>query len=255
MNNEKKAKVISIYNLKGGVSKTISSVNMSVILAEKGFNVLLIDNDPQANTTMSFDMVDTQKYSMLELLCNKELSVKDVIRNTYIKGLDILPSRIDLFEAEIYLNTHMNRYGILKKKLQEVISEYDYIIIDNHPSISTITNNGLCASDEVIVPLSSDKYALYGLSYIFDKINEVKEEANPNLVVGGIFLSKYRNVNVGKEVKEYLKEELNQKLFNTVIRDTAKVSESTFGEPLVKYAPKCTASQDYYSLVEEIFGV
>lgn len=249
-------KVISLFNLKGGVAKTVSAVNISSILALKGKKVLLIDNDPQANACINLNRADESQIGIYELLANKDVSVEDVIKSTDIENLYLIPSTIRYFDIQNKLSTELNPYNILKKKLEAVRNNYDYIIIDNHPSLSTMSLNGLVASDEVLVPLTPDNFALEGLSFLFDKINEVVEELNYNLKIGGVFITRYKgNTNISKEIKAYLKNELPAHLLKTVIRDTTKVGESTTGSPLIVYDRNCTASKDYYKLVNEILDI
>ena len=248
-------KVISLFNLKGGVAKTISSVNIATILALKGKRVLLIDNDPQANSCINLNLASEKQKGIFELLSDKELSIREVILKTNIENLDLVPSAIRYFDIEKKLAHELNPYNGLKKKLQEVKEDYDFVIIDNHPSKSTMSLNGLVASDEVLVPITPDNFALEGISYLFDKIQEVIEELNYDLKIKGVFLTRYKNTTLCKEIRSYLQEELPTHLFKTVIRDTTKVGESTTGEALAIYDKKATATQDYYSLVKEVFGI
>lgn len=248
--------ITSIFNLKGGVAKTISSVNISTILALKGKKVLLIDNDPQANSCINLGLTEHTHRGIFELLSEKETKVKDVIVNTKVKNLDLIPSSIRYFDIQKRLSNELNPYGVLKKKLSEVETDYDYCIIDNHPSLSTMSFNGLAASNQVLVPLTPDNFALEGLSYLFDKINEVIEELNYDLKIRGVFITRYSgNTLRCKEIEQYLKEQLGTHLFHTYIRETTKAGESTFGEPLVLYDKNATATEDYYSLVKEIFDI
>lgn len=248
-------KVISLFNLKGGVAKTISSVNIATILALKGKKVLLIDNDPQANSCINLQMANEKNKGIFELLSDKDLSIKEVILSTNAKNLDLIPSAIRYFDIDKKLAHELNPYNMLKKKLREIEGDYDYVIIDNHPSKSTMSLNGLVASDEVLVPITPDNFALEGIGYLFDKINEVIEELNYDLKIKGVFLTRYKNTNLCKEIRSYLQSELPTHLFNTVIRDTTKVGESTTGEALATYDKNATATKDYYKLVEEVFGI
>lgn len=248
-------KVISLFNLKGGVAKTISSVNIATILALKGKKVLLIDNDPQANSCINLQMANEKNKGIFELLSDKDLSIKEVILSTNTKNLDLIPSAIRYFDIDKKLAHELNPYNMLKKKLREIEWDYDYVIIDNHPSKSTMSLNGLVASDEVLVPITPDNFALEGIGYLFDKINEVIEELNYDLKIKGVFLTRYKNTNLCKEIRSYLQSELPTHLFDTVIRDTTKVGESTTGEALATYDKNATATKDYYKLVEEVFGI
>jgi chromosome partitioning protein len=248
-------KVISLFNLKGGVAKTISSVNIATILALKGKKVLLIDNDPQANSCINLQMANQKQKGIFELLSDKDLNIREVILKTKTENLDLIPSAIRYFDIEKKLAHELNPYNVLRKKLSEVKNDYDYVIIDNHPSKSTMSLNGLVASDEVLVPLTPDNFALEGIGYLFDKINEVIEELNFDLKIKGVFLTRYKNTNLCKEIRSFLQAELPTHLFETVIRDTTKVGESTTGEALATYDKKATATQDYYKLVKEVFGI
>lgn len=248
-------KVISLFNFKGGVAKTISSVNIATILGLKGKKVLLIDNDPQANACINLGIRGSKYNGIHELLTNKDMKTEDVILKDVLKGVDFIPSKISYFDVEKQLANELLPYNVLKKKLKEVDGMYDYVIIDNHPSQSMMSLNGLVASDEVLIPLSPDNFAIEGLEYVFDKLNEIIEELNYDLKIRGVFLTRYKEANICREIKEYLKEELPGKLINTVIRETVKVGESTTGEPLVIYDKNATASKDYYNLVKEIFNV
>lgn len=248
-------KVISLFNLKGGVAKTISSVNIATILALKGKKVLLIDNDPQANSCINLQMANEKNKGIFELLSDKDLSIKEVTLSTNTKNLDLIPSAIRYFDIDKKLAHELNPYNMLKKKLREIEGDYDYVIIDNHPSKSTMSLNGLVASDEVLVPITPDNFALEGIGYLFDKINEVIEELNYDLKIKGVFLTRYKNTNLCKEIRNYLQSELPTHLFDTVIRDTTKVGESTTGEALATYDKNATATKDYYKLVEEVFGI
>lgn len=248
-------KVVSIFNLKGGVAKTVSSVNVATILALKGKRVLLIDNDPQANSCINLGMANENRKGVFELLSENELRAKEVILKTKTENLDLLPSAMRYFDIGKRLSHEFNPYIVLKKKLKEVENDYDYAIIDNHPSKSTMSLNGLVASDEVLVPMTPDNFAIEGIGYLFDTINKIIEELNYDLKIKGVFITRYKNTNLCREVRSYLQKELPTHLFNTVIRDTTKVGESTTGEALATYDKKATATQDYYSLVKEVFGI
>jgi len=202
-------KIISLFNLKGGVGKTVSSVNISTILALKGYKVLLIDNDPQANSCINLNMANENQIGIYELLSTKDIQAIDVIKETSIDNLYLIPSTIKYFDIQNKLSTELNPYNILKKKLSPIKDTFDFIIIDNHPSLSTMSLNGLVASDEVLVPLTPDNFALEGLSFLFDKVNEIIEELNYDLKITGVFISRYKaQTNISKEIKSYLSTEI-----------------------------------------------
>lgn len=249
-------KKVSIFNIKGGVGKTTSALNISACLSKQGKRVLLIDLDSQANTTMTMGAYDIEALSISELLLERDIKTKDVIRNTEIDNIDVLPSNIKLSFAErkILLDVSRSQQNRLKKALKEVENEYDYCIIDCPPSLNMITINALCASDEVLVPVKIDKYALDGLGYLIDSVEQIKEEFNPCLTFKGCFITMDTATTVNRKIKQELKNALKDKLFNTTIKQNVKVIESTFEErPVVFSSSKARASQNYNDLCKEIF--
>lgn len=252
-------KVISLFNFKGGVAKTVSSVNIATILCLNGKKVLLVDNDPQANACVNLGVSSSSKNTIYELLTTDipidDTIIKDLVKNEKNGCLDLIPSKIIYFEAEKQLSHELQPYAMLKNRLEEVKDKYDYVIIDNHPSLSTMSLNGLVASDEVLIPLTPDNFAIEGLEYVFFKLEKVIEQLNRNLKIKGVFLTRYRETNICKEILGYLNRQLPSKTIKTVIRDTVKVGESTTGEPLIIYDKNATASQDYIRLVKEVFNI
>ena len=249
-------KKVSIFNIKGGVGKTTSALNIAACLSKQGEKVLLVDLDSQANTTRTMGAYDIDGLSISELLLERDMKAKDIIKSTEIDNIDVLPSNIKLSFAErkILLDVSRSQQNRLKKALKEIENEYDYCIIDCPPSLNMITINALCASDEVLVPVKIDKYALDGLGYLIDSVEEIKEEFNPDLNLKGCFITMDTATTVNKKIKQELKNALKDKLFNTTIKQNVKVIESTFLQrPVVFSSAKARASQNYNDLCKEIF--
>ncbi|QEZ70867.1 ParA family protein (plasmid) [Paraclostridium bifermentans] len=249
-------KKISVLNIKGGVAKTTSAINISAILAEQGNKVLVVDVDAQSNLTMAFKSYDIDDLSVSDILLSKSIRVEEVIKETEFKNIDIIPSNISLAFAEkkILLDVTRNQQNRLKKVLENVEDKYDYCIIDCPPSLNMITINALVASDEVIVPIKIDKFALDGLEYLLESIDEIKDEFNPNLKFKGCFVTMDTATTVNKEIKKALKNILKDKMFNTSIRQNVSVVEASFEQmPVVNYKRNSNASKDYKSLVKEVF--
>lgn len=251
-----KAKVISIINLKGGVGKTITSINISYILARlHNKKVLLIDNDKQGNTSKFFGLHSDNSPGMQNILVDKNLQTKDVILKTEYENLDLITANMNLLKAdkEVLMDSTRIQQIRLKKFLEPVIDEYDYIIIDNAPDINMSVINALAMTDDVIIPIKIDKFSFDGLDQLLEQIDSVKEY-NTNIELKGCLITMLQNNNVTKEGNIWLNN--NYKMFNTAIRKTVKVDESTFyGKPLLEYAKDCTATLDYIDLVNEYLGV
>ena len=249
-------KKISVFNIKGGVAKTTSTANFGACLEEKGDRVLLVDLDPQSNLTKLFKAYSMEDVSIADVLLDKNLDIEKVIKKTDFENIDILPSNVTLAFAErkILLDVNRSQQNRLAKALEEIEDKYDYCLIDCPPALNMITVNALCASDEVLVPIKIDKFALDGLEYLLDSIEEIKEEFNPNLNFKGCFITMDSSTTVNNVIKQELKSVLGEKMFNTSIHQNIKVVESTFEEcPVVFSSKKARASINYKDLSKEIF--
>lgn len=251
-------KVITISNQKGGIGKTTTATNMAGILAKRGYKTLLIDSDVQRNSSDTF-RADTENHKTLyDVMLEKEnarVSLDEAVQTTEIGC--IVASDPRLADAETILqNDPVNGLFRLKEAVENCGTEFDYIIIDTNPSIGHMLLNTLIASDEVIIPVSADRYGLFGLADLSRTIEMVKSRPNKNLKVAGLLLVKYKGqTTLAKEVRQTLygmAEQLNTTLFDTVIRDTIKVGESQTARKLLKdYAPRCTSATDYETFVDE----
>ncbi|MBQ3422861.1 MAG: ParA family protein [Romboutsia sp.] len=249
-------KKITMFNIKGGVGKTTSTINVAAVLASQNKKVLIVDLDPQANATMAFKQYDINDLSISDLLLYKEKNICSVIKNTDYENIDIIPSNIKLIpaESEILRNITKAQQTRLKKILLEAEDKYDYCLIDCPTYPNMLTVNALTASDMVMIPIKIDKYSMDGLEYLMDYIEDIRYEFNPNLKLGGCFITMYSNTNVNKQIKDELKEMLGDLLYDTVIRTNIIVVESTFVQkPLIDYKKKSHASIDYEKLVKEVF--
>lgn len=247
-------KVISIINLKGGVAKTISSVNFAHILATiHNKRVVIVDNDKQGNTSKLFGVKDATK-TIADIMVESCINVKTVIQSTQYENLDIIPANMDLLGANLEVITDQEREGqaeILKNALDQVIHEYDYCIIDNPPDINISVINALFASNDVLIPIRIDQFSLDGMQELINQINSVE-----TATLKGCFITQFSRNKPNVSKLEELRNDSKYTILNTVIRRSIKVEGSTFENlPLLEYSKRCTASKDYISLVEEYLSL
>lgn len=242
-------KVIALSNHKGGVGKTTSTVNIGAGLANKEKRVLLIDMDPQANLTQCFGIQDPEFTIYGSLVGDYELKPYEVKEN-----LHVVPSTLDLAGAEVELASKIARESILKKLVEKVKDNYDYIFLDCAPSLGLITINAFAASDEIYIPLQAQYLALHGLDKLFDIVDLVRENINPNLHISGVFTTQYDNRKVlNRDINDLVKDHFKEKVFNTVIRDNVTLAEApSHWQDIFSYNAKSYGALDYERLVEEI---
>lgn len=247
-------KTIAIINLKGGVAKTVSSVNISHILATTyNKRVLLIDNDKQGNTTKMFRLHDEDELSIADIMTDTEINIDNVIVPTQYNNLDLIPANMKLLKAnlDVIKDETKEQQTILKKALDQVSDNYDYCIIDNPPDINISVINSLVASEDVLIPIKIDKFAFDGLEELNEQIENAKQ-INPNIKLRGCFITQYQNNDVNNQGEEVLISNKKYPMFRTHIRRTPKIDESTFASlPISEYSKRCSASKDYMSLIEE----
>jgi chromosome partitioning protein len=247
-------KAIAIFNQKGGVGKTTTNINLAACLALKNKKVLILDIDPQGNTTSGMGIskkgLDRTTY---EVLINDKLEPKDAILKTRIENLDIIPASVQLAGAEIELVQLEGREKRLKKALDKIKSNYDYIFIDCPPSLGLLTINSLTAVDSVLIPIQCEFYALEGVSQLMSTIELVKKGLNPHLEIQGVILSMFDgrtnlSIQVVEEVKKYFKE----KVYTTVIPRNVRLAEApSYGMPITEYDPKSKGAEAYFEFAEE----
>lgn len=248
------SKVISISNHKGGVGKTTSALNIGAGLAGLGKRVLLIDLDPQANLSQSLGLIDQPLniYSYLKGVSNNYRSPVKPIE--VIKGLDLVPSTLDLSGAEVELSGEAGREYILRELLDPLRSSYDYIIIDSPPSLGLLTINAFTASDEVFIPLQAQYLALQGLAKLIEVVEKIKKRLNKDLRVGGVFITQYDSRKVlNRDVVATIEQHFKDKVFKTRIRENIALAEAPAqGLDIFRYQPKSHGAEDYRSLCKEI---
>ena len=247
-------KAIAIFNQKGGVGKTTTNINLAACLALKGKKILILDIDPQGNTTsgMGISKKGLDK-TMYEVLINDKLEPDEAIIPTRIKNLDIIPASVQLAGAEIELVQLEGREKRLKKALDKIKSKYDYIFIDCPPSLGLLTINSLTAVDSVLIPIQCEFYALEGVSQLMSTIDLVKKNMNTSLAIQGVILSMFDgrtnlSIQVVEEVKKYFKE----KVYTTVIPRNVRLAEApSYGMPITEYDPKSKGAEAYFEFAEE----
>jgi len=247
-------KIISISNQKGGVGKTTSSVNISSYLAASEIPTLIIDMDPQANSSSGLGVeIHNDSKSIYDLII-KESSPEAVIQKTSLDYLDIIPSSSQLVGAEIELVSEISREYLLKEALDKIKGKYKYIIIDSPPSLGLLTLNVLTASDSIIIPIQCEYYALEGLSQLLNTIRLVQKRLNEKLEIEGILVTMYDSrLNLSKQVVKELEDYFGDKVYKTYIHRNVRLGEApSHGKPILLYDAFCVGAQDYMNLVSEI---
>jgi len=249
-------KIIAIANQKGGVGKTTTSINLAASLGVLEKKVLLIDADPQANATsgigIDVESIEIGTYQLLE----HSSSAKEAIIKTETPNLDIIPAHIDLVAIEIELVDKEAREYMLKKALQEIKNDYDYILIDCAPSLGLLTLNALTAADAVIIPIQCEYFALEGLGKLLNTIKSVQKIHNPELDIEGLLLTMYDSrLRLSNQVVEEVQKHFNDMVFQTIIQRNVKLSEApSFGENIINYDAASKGATNYLSLAKEIIN-
>jgi len=248
------AKVIVITNQKGGVGKTTTSVNLGACLAKNGFKVLLIDLDPQGNSTsgMGFEKDET-KNSLYDVLV-REYPLRDIAQRTKIDNLYLAPSSVVLAAAEVELVSHLAREHRLKSAISSVSSDFDYILIDCPPSLGILTVNGLVSADHVLIPVQTEYYALEGLSQLLHTIQRVRVSLNPRLSLLGVLLTMYnKHTILSRQVEEEVKKHFPNKVFDTIIPRNIRLAEApSYGKTIIHYDRFGKGASAYKSLAKEV---
>jgi len=244
-------KIVALANQKGGVGKTTTAINLGASVAACERRVLLVDIDPQSNATSGLGVSEANP-SMYDVLV-ENMPLRDIIRPTEIPTLFIAPSSVDLVGAEVELRDAIGREYYLKRVIEPIAAEYDYILIDSPPSLGLLTVNGLTAANSVLVPLQAEYFALEGVSQLLATIDRVKGAVNPSLDVEGIVLTMYdERMNLARQVAEEVRNHFGDKLYKTVIPRNVRLSEApSFGKPIILYDIRSRGSEAYVSLARE----
>jgi len=244
-------KIVALANQKGGVGKTTTAINLGASVAACERRVLLVDLDPQSNATSGIGVTEADP-SMYDVLI-ENMPLRQIIRPTEIPTLHLAPSSTDLVGAEVELRDAIGREYYLKRVLEPVAADYDYILIDSPPSLGLLTVNGLTASNSVLVPLQAEYFALEGVTQLLATIDRVKSAVNPSLEVEGIVLTMYdERINLARQVAEEVRNHFGEKVYKTVIPRNVRLSEApSFGKPIILYDIRSRGSEAYVSLARE----
>ncbi|WP_301108825.1 AAA family ATPase [Sporosarcina sp.] len=247
-------KIIAIANQKGGVGKTTTSVNLSACLAHIGKKVLLIDSDPQGNATSGVGVNKGDVQDCIYSILIDDVPVKDVILQTEIENLEIVPATISLAGAEIELVSTISREVRMKHAIQDIKNEYDYVIIDCPPSLGLLTLNALTAADSIIIPVQCEYYALEGLSQLLSTIRLVQKHLNDQLYIDGVLLTMFdARTNLGIQVIEEVKKYFQDKVYRTIIPRNVRLSEApSHGKPIIMYDMRSKGAEVYLELAKEV---
>jgi len=257
---EQRTRIVSVVNENGGVGKTVTVLNLAAALSLRGKNILIIDMDPQLNTTKGLgftsDANDLSVYDVIKP--DNPVSADSVISNTSWEHLDLLPSHIDLSGIEIELANEPGRENRLKDALEPFSGQYDFVLLDTPPSLSLLTVNVLAFAHEILIPCQTHPYAYSALDELLETISIIKEEINPEIEVMGIVATFFdQRTRISNKILEDLRSDIRfkQKVFNTVIRINTTIAESAYhNRPVVFFRRSSTGATDYLALADEILG-
>ena len=246
-------KAIAIFNQKGGVGKTTTNINLGACLAQKGKKVLMVDIDPQGNTTSGIGIRKrTLKNTLYDVLID-DVDINKVILPTKTENLFILPASVDLAGAEVELTSMEGRERRLKKAIDAVRDDYDYILVDCPPSLGILTINSLTAVDSVLIPIQCEFYALEGVSQLISTVELVKKNMNPGLYIEGVILSMFDGrTNLSAQVVDEVKKFFGDAMYNTIIPRNVRLAEApSFGESIITYDPSAPGAKAYLEFTRE----
>ena len=250
------SRIIAIANQKGGVGKTTTVINLSACLAEAGKRVLTVDMDPQGNSSSGLGLdKDRLKNTVYQLMIG-DCGIRDALQKSSMKNVDVLPATVHLAGAEVELIGEQGSQFILKKQLDLVRKEYDFILIDCPPSLNLLTINAMTAADSVLVPIQCEYYALEGLSQLLYTIGLVQKSLNPALVIEGVVFTMYdARTNLSLQVVDNVKQHLKQKIYKTIIPRNVRLAEApSHGLPIILYDPRSAGAESYRKLAKAVIA-
>ena len=247
-------KVMAIINQKGGVGKSTTAINLSAALGELGKQVLLVDLDPQGNSSSGLGIEKSQVHNCVYDVLLNDVAIEDVIIPDVGEGLDLVPATINLAGAVVELVSEMARENRLKDAVGSLRGKYDYVFIDCPPSLGLLTVNALVAADKLLIPIQCEFYALEGVTKLLDSMKRVKTRLNPTLDIFGVLLTMYDGrTTLSRQVVEEVRSYFGKTVFTTLIPRTVKLSEApSFGQPITQYDPSGKGAQSYVNLAKEV---
>jgi chromosome partitioning protein len=246
--------IVSIANQKGGVGKTTTAINLAAALAMRGRRTLLIDMDPQSNSSMSYVDIRTVERSLYDVLSDTQCALADVILESTVKNLQVAPARIALAKLEAKLVGEMDAHFRLKDRLEPIREDYEFIVIDCPPTLGLLTANALVASSHLLVPIQSSYFALEGTDDLLETVEKVRARANPDLRLIGVLITMHdRRTAIARDIRNQIRTVFGDLVFTTVISKSVRLEESpAYKEPIFTFAPESSGATEYYRLCEEV---
>ena len=248
--------IIAIANQKGGVGKTTTAINLGAAIAQKGLKTLLVDLDPQGNASIAFLEIARDEPTIYECLVDPSVTIHSIIRPSKLPCLDVAPARISLAKVETRLVGEIDSHFRLKDRLEPILNEYAYIVIDTPPTLGILTVNALVTATHLLVPIQSSYFALEGTDDLLETFEKIKARPNPNLELLGVVITLHdKRTVLGRDIKQQIETVFGDKVFRTTISKSVRLEESpAYKEAIFSFAPNSSGALEYYKLSEEVLG-